>query len=129
MKSLRELLTEAKVHSIDWSKYDVSQEDLDFRCEELGMEYVIIPADEVSYSESVTDWLMEETGTVIQKPFNRYAKSLLKSFGIDPNKVEVFRHVASEALNYDEIILYTPVGNSPEGEDYDFAVEELFPEE
>jgi hypothetical protein len=80
MESLKKLLTEAKLHSIDWSKYEFSQEDLDFRCEELGMEYVIIPADEVSYSESVTDWLMEETGTVIKKPFNRYTRQILQNF-------------------------------------------------
>lgn len=134
MKSLSEhinecLVSEAKIHFVNWNKYDISQEDLDMRCEELGLEYVIIPADEVNYSESVTDWLMEESGMVIKKPFNRYAKSLLKTFGIDPNKIEVFRHVASEALNFDEIVLYTPVGNSVEGEDYDFAVQELFPEE
>lgn len=118
-----------KLYPLNWSKYDISEEDLEMRCEELHLKYVIIPASKVSYSGDVQDWLLEESSTVIQKPFDRHAKSLLKSFGIDPANVEVFRHAAPEALNYDEIIIYTPAGESVEGEDYDFAVEELFPEE
>lgn len=114
---------------VNWAHYDISQEDLDMRCEELGLRYTIIPKDEVKYSDSVCDWLMEETDCVIKKPFDQYAKSLLKSFDIDPNTVEVFRHCAPDALNYDEIILYTPIGKDPKGEDYEYAVEELFPVE
>lgn len=122
-------VTEAVSFKPNWNNYDVDEEDIDMRCEELHIEYVIAPKDKVKYSESVADWLMEVTGTVIEKPFNRQAKSLLKSFGIDPNNVEVFRHVAPEAMDYDEAIFYTPVGEPVEGEDYDFAVEELFPDE
>lgn len=44
MKSLSEhinecLVNEAKIYSVNWNKYDISQEDLDMRCEELGLEY------------------------------------------------------------------------------------------
>ena len=135
MKKLNKYLKESllgeavKLYPLNWSKYDISEEDLEMRCEELHLKYVIIPTDEVKYNDSVQDWLTEESTAVIQKPFNHHAKSLLKSFGIDPDKVEVFRHAAPEALNYDEIIIYTLVGEPVEGEDYDFAVEELFPED
>lgn len=133
MKNLKEVILESlqvnEAISINWAKYDISQEDLDMRCEELGINYVIIPADKVTYKQNVTDWLLEMSDSVVEKPFDKEAKALLKSFNINPNNVEVFRHSAPDALNNDEIIIYTPAGGNTEGEDYDFAVEELFPVE
>jgi hypothetical protein len=134
MKSLSEHINESLVNEakdvFDWSKYDEEEkENLDMRCEELSLEYVIIPANKVKYNDAVADWLLEYSDSVVEKPFDREAKALLKSFGIDPNNVEVFRHTAVEDYDYAEVILYTPKGSSTEGEDYDFAVQELFPGE
>lgn len=128
MKSLRQTLFESQSYSIDWSNYEIPQEDFEMRCEELGVEYTVIPADKVKYNNRVTDWLLEFSGESISKPFCSEAKSLLKSFGIDHKKVEVFRHVAPEAFNYDEVILYTTMGRPTEGEDHNFAVQDIFPE-
>ena len=132
MKSLVNVLNECLVSEakdvFDWSRYDEEEkENLDMRCEELSLEYVIIPADKVKYNDDVADWLLEYSDSVVEKPFDREAKALLKSFGIDPNNVEVFRHTVVEDYDYAEVILYTPKGSSTEGEDYDFAVEDVFP--
>lgn len=132
MKSLSKHISESLVSEaknvFDWSKYDEEEkENLDMRCEELSLEYVIIPADKVKYNDDVADWLLEYSDSVVEKPFDREAKALLKSFGIDPNKVEVFRHTSVEDYDYAEVILYTPKGSSTEGEDHDFAVEDVFP--
>lgn len=132
MKSLSEHINECLVSEakdvFDWSKYgEEEKENLDMRCEELSLEYVIIPANKVKYNNDVADWLLEYSDSVVEKPFDREAKALLKSFGIDPNNVEVFRHTVVEDYDYAEVILYTPKGSSTEGEDYDFAVEDVFP--
>ena len=132
MKSLVNVLNECLVSEakdvFDWSKYDEEEkENLDMRCEELSLEYMIIPANKVKYNNAVADWLLEYSDSVVEKPFDREAKALLKSFGIDPNNVEVFRHTAVEDYDYAEVILYTPKGSSTEGEDHDFAVEDIFP--
>lgn len=132
MKSLVNVLNECCINEakdiFDWSKYgEEEKENLDMRCEELSLEYVIIPANKVKYNDDVADWLLEYSDSVVEKPFDREAKALLKSFGIDPNNVEVFRHTAVEDYDYAEVILYTPKGSSTEGEDYDFAVEDIFP--
>lgn len=131
MKSLVNILNESLVSEakdvFDWGKYgEEEKENLDMRCEELSLEYVIIPADKVKYNDDVADWLLEYSDSVVEKPFDREAKALLKSFGIDHNKVEVFRHTVVEDYDYAEVILYTPKGSSTEGEDHDFAVEDVF---
>lgn len=132
MKNLSELINENLVSEakdiFDWSKYgEDEKENLDMRCEELSLKYVIMPTNNVKYNDDVTDWLVKYSDSVVEKPFNREAKALLKSFGIDSNKVEVFRHTTIEDYDHAEIILYTPKGSSTEGEDHDFAVEDVFP--
>lgn len=103
--------------------------DLDMRLEELSLERSeVYPANKVPYkadSEEM-EWLMGMSDSVIEKPFDNTAKNVLKSFKIDPNNVEVFRHVVVEDWDYAEVILYTPKGYSPEGEDHEFAVDDIF---
>ena len=125
MKGIVEYLTEAT--RFNWSKYDLEREDIDMRCEELHIKYSILPASKVKYSEDVRDYLLEFSDSVIEKPFDKEAKDLLKSFGVNPNNVEVFRHTTLEDFDNAEIIIYTPAGESTEGEDHDFAVEDIFP--
>lgn len=96
------------------------------------MEYSeIFPASKVPYEadDEVGEALEEIQDAVNEKPFDASEKKVLKAFGIDPSKVEVWRHIIMPDLDYSECIIYTPVGEDPEGEDHDFAVEDVYPNE
>ena len=125
-KYINEFINESLINE-SFDKDDI--EEIDMRLEELKLERSdFYPYNKVPYKadSDIADWLMEMSDDVIEKPFDSIAKKVLKAFKIDPNNVEVFRHVVFEDFDNAELIVYTPKGESPEGEDHDFAVEDVF---
>lgn len=126
MKTLNKFINESLVRE-SINKEDI--ENMDMRLEELRLERSeIYPANKVPYKSDSEEmeWLEEMSDSVVKRPFDNVAKKVLKAFKIDPNNVEVFRHVAAEVFDYAELIIYTTKGESPEGEDHGFAVEDIF---
>ena len=120
---INESLVNEGINNRELKRFDMKLEDLKLDRSE------IYPANKVPYkadSEEM-EWLEEMSDSVVEKPFDNTAKNVLKLFKIDPDNVEVFRHVVIEDWDYAEVILYTPKGYSPEGEDHDFAVDDIFP--
>jgi DNA-binding ferritin-like protein len=129
MADLKEFLNKSLVNEALFD--DDEFEEIDMRLEELYLERSkIYPANKVPYKDGsdVMDYLMENTGEVIEKPFDSVAKKVLKAFGIDPKNVEVFRHIAMDDRDYAEMIVYTPAGEDPEGEDEEYAVQDIYPD-
>ena len=121
MKSLVESINEASRR-----KY----RDLDFRLEELNLERSeVFDKDNVPYKQNgnVYNYLLEISGDAIVKPFNSLDKKVLDAFGIDWKNVEVYRHITMEDHDYAECIVYTPKDEWIEGEEHDYAVEDIYP--
>ena len=78
-------------------------------------------------NDKVYDYLLETSGDAIAKPFDALDKAVMSAFGVDWKNVEVYRHVVLEDFDYAECIIYTSKGKPTEGEDHEYAVEDVYP--
>ena len=123
MKTLAESIAEALN---DNPKY----EELDMRLEELSLDRSkVFGKNKVPYKQNdkVYDYLLETSGDAIAKPFDALDKAVMSAFGVDWKNVEVYRHVVLEDFDYAECIIYTSKGKPTEGEDHEYAVEDVYP--
>lgn len=136
MKSIKDYINESI--RIDEKKEPKWLHDVNNKCDDLNgaIDFKWLPMKHNAYNadSDINDYLGEIMGAVNEKPFSTIDKKVLRTFGIDPNGVEVYRYVVVDPTIYDvgdyeEVILYTPNGMNPEGEDHDFAVEDIFPDD
>ena len=132
MKSISEYINESLINEV---KTPEVIHILNNVCDDRSgtIDFKWFPKDHNKYKadSEVCDYLGEIMGATNTKPFSKIDKDVLKLFDIDWKDVEVYRYIVMDPEvygvgDYEEVILYTPKGEDPEGEDHDYAIEDVF---